>query len=386
MGLTTSHLNGRFLILWLLGWVLSSCQPAMVFPSDTWEERTPESQGVDSDKMQAALQVLESFSGEDGIRETVVIRNGYLLFKGDNVENRHGVYSVSKSLTSTALGLLLDDLKATLDTQLSEVEPLLHGQYEDVTLRHFTTMTSGYSASGPNRWNEQSEDWSATPFKVEQPLFAPGSAFAYWDEAMIMFGRVLTRLARQDLYSLVDTRIMKPIGIEEWSWWHEWQVEGHNLNYGATGVSLNALELARFGHLFLNEGNWDGQQLISSDWVRQATQPQVPASLALADTDRRRTDGRGIYGFNWWTNGINAEGQRSLPDAPPGLYYASGLHNNMCFVIPEWNMVVVRMGRDGNPTEGKIPAYNRFFGRLSEALVDDHPILRTFKRSIKLSK
>ena len=386
MVLATSQLNWKFLISWLLGLVLSTCQPAMVFPVDTWEERTPKSQGVDLDKMQAALRVLEDFSGEDGVRETVIIRNGYLIFKGDNVENRHGVYSISKSITSTALGLLIDDLKATLDTQASEVEPLLHGQYDGITLRHFATMTSGYGANGPNRWNEPSDDWSTTPFDVGPPLFEPGTAYAYWDEAMIMFGRVLTRIAEQDLYSFVDARIMEPIGIKEWSWWHEEQVEGHDLNYGATGVALNALELARFGHLFLNEGNWNGRQLISKDWVRQATGSQVPASLALADTDRSSTDGRGIYGFNWWVNGINAAGKRSMPEAPPDLYYASGLHNNMCFVIPEWNMVVVRMGEDGNPTEGKITAYNRFFGRLSEAIMDIQPTYRASKRRIKPSQ
>jgi len=80
-------------------------------------------------------------------------------------------------------------------------------------------------------------------------------------------------------------------------------------------------------------------------------------------------DGRGIYCFNWWTNGINADDLRSMPVVPPGLYYASGLNHNMCFVIPEWNMVFVRMGDDFNPREGKIPAFNRFFGRLGEAIM-----------------
>ncbi len=348
----------------------SPTAPASVFPGERWERRTPESQGVDADKLHAALRVLEGFSGTDSTHQTVIVRNGYVIFEGDSVETVHNVYSVSKSVTSTILGLLVAEGKATLDTHASTIEPLLAGRYDELTLRHFTTMTSGYNASGPNRWNEPSDDWSETPFAVEAPLFGPGTAYAYWDEAMIMFGRVLTRVAGQDLYSFVDARLMKPIGITAWSWWSDMEVDGLTLNYGATGVNLHALDLARFGHLFLNKGRWDGQQLLRADWVRQATTAQVPNTLALADTDRSKTDGRGIYGFNWWTNGINAAGQRSMPEAPPGLYYASGLHNNMCFVIPEWNMVVVRMGEDGNPPEGKISTYNRFFGALSQAVRD----------------
>ena len=260
------------------------------------------------------------------------------------------------------------DGKAALDLRASTVEPILEVHYPDVALRHFTTMTSGYNADGPNRWNEASEDWSTTPYDVTEPLFEPGTAYAYWDEAMIVFGRVLTRLAGENLYTLVDRRIMRPIGVDDWSWWAEDSLDGIPLNYGATGVALSPLDLARFGHLFLSQGNWAGEQLLDSAWVQQATQSQVPASIEIGDTDRRDVDGRGIYGFNWWTNGVNANGERSMPDAPHSLYYASGLHNNMCFVIPEWDMVVVRMGEDGNPPEGKIPMYSGFFRELAKAV------------------
>ena len=340
----------------------------MAFPGTSWAERSPKSQGVDAESLQAALRHLEGFSGEDGVRETVVIRNGYVIYRGDRADTSHGTWSVSKSIASTALGLLVEDGKAALDARASTVEPILEGRYADVTLRHFATMTSGYNADGPNRWGEPSADWSVTPYDVSAPLFEPGTAFAYWDEAMIVFGRVLTRLAGEELYDLVDRRIMAPIGVRDWSWWAEDSLDGTAVNYGATGVALSPLDLARFGHLFLNEGNWAGEQLLDSAWVRQAMRAQVPASLALADTDRQDLDGRGLYGFNWWTNGVNAGGERSMPDAPPGLYYASGFNNNMCFVIPEWDMVVVRMGEDGNPPEGKIPAYNGFFRELAKAV------------------
>ena len=140
------------------------------------------------------------------------------------------------------------------------------------------------------------------------------------------------------------------------------------IRFGGTGIKMNALQLARFGLLFLNEGRWDDAQLVPAEWVRQATSPQVPSEIPVADTDRARTRGSGVYGFNWWVNGITPEGKRFLPHAPPRTYYASGLNNNMLFVVPEWDLVFVRMGVDGNPPEGKPAVYDEFFRELAKAI------------------
>ncbi|MEM1095496.1 MAG: serine hydrolase [Bacteroidota bacterium] len=341
---------------------------AMVFPGETWATATAESQGVDGAILQAALDTLAFYSGADGLDEVVVVRNGYVIHQGDSVHKAHNVYSVTKSITSTALVLLVDEGKASLDKPVAEIEPMLAERYPSITFRTLATMRSGYNADGPNRWGEASADWSATPFEVGEPLFAPGSAYAYWDEAMIMMGRVLTRVAGESLYDYLDQRVMHPIGITDWSWWSEHEVDGIPVVYGATGISLNALDLARFGLLYLNDGVWDGTRLLPKHWVAEATINHVPATIAIADTDRSATDGRGIYGFNWWTNGVTPDGTRSMPDAPVGTYYASGLHNNMLFVVPEWDLLLVRRGEDGNPPAGKANVYNRVLRTLAPGI------------------
>ncbi|GAB5518612.1 MAG: hypothetical protein RhofKO_08630 [Rhodothermales bacterium] len=372
---TMRHVHPSALLGALL--LLASCTPdaapppldiEKVFPGETWATATPESQGVDAAVLQAALDTLAFHSGADGLDEVAVVRNGYLIHAGDSVHKAHNVYSVAKSITSTVLGLLIADGKTSLDQPMAEVDPMLAERYPDVTLRHFTTMTSGYNADGPNRWNEASADWSTTPFDVTDPLFAPGTAYAYWDEAMIMKGRLLTRIAGESLYDYLDRRVMQPIGITDWSWWTEYEVDGIPMVYGATGVNIDALELARFGLLFLNDGVWDGTRLLPEGWVAEATQNHVPATIAIGDTDRSATDGRGIYGYNWWTNGVKPDGTRNMPDTPPGTYYASGLHNNMLFVVPEWNLVLVRRGEDGNPPEGKANVYNRVLRTLAPGI------------------
>ncbi|CAN5423301.1 hypothetical protein BH23BAC1_BH23BAC1_27220 [soil metagenome] len=79
----------------------------------------------------------------------------------------------------------------------------LRENYSKVTLRDFATMTSGYCAPGDSRWGEASADWSPEPYIPCDPLFAPGSQFAYWDEAQMMFGKVLTQLAIEDMLEIV---------------------------------------------------------------------------------------------------------------------------------------------------------------------------------------
>jgi CubicO group peptidase (beta-lactamase class C family) len=97
----------------------------------------------------------------------------------------------------------------------------------------------------------------------------------------------------------------------------------------------------------------------------------VGADLPLADTDRRSTDGRGVYGLSWWTNGRRADGRLALPDAPAGVFYAAGLHHNILLVVPEWEMVIVRLGEGPSPEGGHAGVLNAFLRRLGMAV---HPL------------
>jgi CubicO group peptidase (beta-lactamase class C family) len=340
----------------------------MLFPAENWLDATPEEVGVHPNGLHHALNYWHVHSGTNGVDEVVMVRRGVVFHRGAEAGRAHNVWSVTKSFTSTALGLLVADSAASLGTRAMDLEPALSELYPDVTLRDFTTMTSGYDAAGRNRWGAASQDWSATPYVPGQPLSAPGTKFAYWDEAQMMFGRLLTRAAKRDLLDLLGERVFRQIGLSVADWTTEGEVDGLPIRNGCTGLQLNALNLARFGHLFLNEGRWAGRQIIASEWVHAATRAQVSSNLPVADTDRRDAVGSGVYGFNWWVNGRGADGTRLLPDAPPGTYYAAGLNHNLCVVIPEWDMVIVRMGVDGNPPEGHAPVLNTFLRRLGMAV------------------
>ena len=152
----------------------------------------------------------------------------------------------------------------------------------------------------------------------------------------------------------------------QWRWGTEGALDSIPINNGCTSVSLSALQLARWGWLFANSGNWDGQQLVSKDWVDAAGSVQVSAALPVADTDRRNVVGPGCYGFNWWVNGRKSDDAWKLPGAPPDCFFAVGFNNNRCFVLPSWRMVVVRMGEDGNIPDADL-VYGRFLQMLGEA-------------------
>lgn len=361
----------RGLTFFLLCTLLFNCsrQSPVVFPGDEWQQRSPASQGINSEKFQLALDYLESHSLQNGNKELLIIRNGYMIYGGEQIDSVHNIWSCSKTFTSTVLGLLVDDSMVSLDDRAAEYEALLRDFYPNVTLRHFATMTSGYSAKGGSRWETVDyADWSWTVYEPEEPYFAPGTAFAYWDEAQMMFGRVLTNILQKPMQVFLQERITDRIGMGAWHWYSEKDLNGIPINNGCTNVFINAKQFARWGWLFLNKGNWNGEQLLSQKWIEQATSVQVPASIPVGNTDRADTIGPGCYGFNWWVNGQKADGSMKLPGAPRGCYFASGLNNNKCIVIPQWNMVVVRMGEDGHPPD-KDRVYGTFLKMIGKAVV-----------------
>ena len=273
----------------------------MIFPDPDWQTASPASQGFDSARLEEAVRYLAEHCFDDQVEELIIIRNGYLIYQGDSIGKVHNIWSCSKSFTSTALGLMIEQGFCQLNDKVATYEPRLAEQYTDVTLRHFATMTSGYNAEGDTRWEtDSSADWSWTPYQPTEPLFAPGTAYAYWDEAMMMNGRILTQILQGDLHAFLTEHLTEPIGLGEWSWNAEDSLGSIPIRNGGTNIHLSARQLARVGHLYLNQGNWNGQQVISEEWATVALQPQVPTDLPVADTDRRDTKGSGAYGYNWW--------------------------------------------------------------------------------------
>ncbi|UCE50388.1 MAG: serine hydrolase, partial [Phycisphaerales bacterium] len=340
----------------------------MAFPGAAWGQASPESQSVDSAKLGAAVDYLRDHSGHNGVKRLIIVRNGRVIWKGSEVDHRQRVWSVTKAFTSTAHGLLIEDGKCALDTLAWQYNPKdLAEHYPSVTLRHFATMTSGFDGVGGSYdFDEKRRGDQNALVRPLPPFFAPGMKYQYWDEATQQYGYVLTQIAGESLHDYLKRRIFTPIGISGTDWQPD--ATGKIPNWTG-GLIISAGDLARFGHLFLNDGNWAGKQLVPALWVREATRVQVPPSIpnALATSNRK---GSGVYGYHWWPNGITPDGKRRWLDAPVCTYSRSGHNNNDLFIIPAWKMVIVRLGLDQREDEITTTEYNVFLKRIGEAILD----------------
>jgi len=374
-----------FLLLIMMGGK-ETLAGGMVFPGAAWTEVTPESQKVDSAKLNVAVDYLRDHSGSNGVKRLIIVRNGRVIWKGSEVDRRQCVWSVTKAFTSTAHGLLIEDGKCKLNTLARQYNPKdLAELYPDVTLRHFATMTSGYDGVGGSYdYDEKRRGDQNALVGPLPPFFAPGTKYQYWDEATQQYGYVLTQIAGEPLHDYLKRRIFNPIGISKTEFQPDYTGEVPNWT---GGLVISAADLARFGLLFLNEGNWAGKQLVPASWIREATRVQVPPSIpnGLASSGRK---GSGVYGYHWWPNGTTPEGKRRWPDAPLCTYARSGYNNNDLFIIPAWNMVIVRLGLDQREDEITADEYNVFLKKVSEAVLDPivegrrkvwHPLAVSFR-------
>ena len=349
---------------------------SMIFPDADWRRAHPEAQGGDSARLEQALSYLQGVAGHDGVREVVVVREGRLVHAGEAATRRHGVHSITKIFTSTAFGLLVGAGKLELDTKAHEIYPRLKPHYPEVTLRRLASMTSGYRAVGdlprPDGYRHGTSFTFLEPHP--EPLFAPGTAFAYWDSAANLFAYLLTRVAGRSLYDLVQGEVGEAIGWtpSDWGWGDYGQTDGVWLNSGSGNydqhVAMNALALARLGRLYLNGGRWRGERLLPVSFVKAATSAQTSVTMDEGVADGF-AEGRGVYGLGWWVNGLLPDGKRKFEDAPAEMFVASG-YNNDLFVLPTQDIVVVRLGLDQCDTTITDEAYSTFLRLLLAALKD----------------
>ena len=342
------------------------------FPSTDWAACSPDAQGIDPGRLAEALEYLDAEARGCGADETVVIRNGYLIWKGPEVDRVHSINSGTKTFTTTVLGLLCQDGKLSLDARAVEYVPAIadrYPSYSEITLEHLATMTSGYD--GEKGELTETQPWGDPERYLEpsEPLFPAGSAYKYHDPGVHLLGYILTEVAGEPLSDFYRRRIGAPIGFTDWTWTDYGVVDGILYNNPSGiyegGIHTSARQLARHGLLYLNRGSWAGAQLLDPAWVDLATANRVPTSL-----DTQWFDLRGHYGIMWWTNGVDANGKRPWPSAPEQTYAAVGAGRNYCFVIPEWQMVVVRM--DGSESIGRNRSdavLDEFLGGIGAAFV-----------------
>lgn len=319
---------------------ISSQSPFTYRDPYPWPAASPSSQGLDSVRVNAALQEVRSRSF---FWSLIVIKNDTLVveyYKSPlNKDNDYEIHSAAKSFTSTLLGIAIDQGKivSSQDKVLSFFPDLdtagIDPRKRSWTLEHFLTMQSGidwdetadHSAIFPDNVN-----WMYTALKL--PLRAnPGERFIYTTPNVNVLSGLLTRTTGMPTYDFAEKNLFTPLKISVRAWLKDPQ----GIYIGGTGMMFTPRDLARLGQLYLHNGSVDGKQIISRQWIQQTLAPRLSANRTWGDLKSVN------YGYLWWNN----------YDSRDSLCMAAGFAGQFIFVVPAKNMVIVTIGDDNVTTD-----------------------------------
>ncbi len=248
-------------------------------------------------------------------------------------DRERNIYSHTKSFVSTAVGIAIDEGVLSLEDRLVDFFPDKvpkggNPGLEKITLRHLLTMSSGFEARllfmAGRRQGEGYPDYLS--YMMSQPVVQePGTRFFYSSGDSYLFGRMLEEKLQMNLAEFMYDRILRPLEIPLPIW--ECCPKGHPL--GGSGLFLKLSDMAKLGQLYLDEGTWKGQQIVSSAWVHEATRKQIE-NYELGPDGQRKTNpwyGHG-YGYQFWLSEY------------PGSYRADGAYGQVSLVLPEYRMVI----------------------------------------------
>ena len=284
----------------------------------------------------------------------LIVRGGYLVAEWGDTNRVDMTYSVAKSYVATMAGLALDrGLIRDVDDPVGDYVD--DGKFESdrnaaITWRQLLRQTSNWDGT---LWDKH---WSVDPQGGQDggdPLPAPGAAYAYNDVRVNLLAYSLLRVLRRPLPVLLRDDVMDPIGASRTWQWHGYRnswvtVDGLQIQsvsgggHWGGGVWAGSRDHARFGLLHLREGRWGERQVLSGEWVAEATAPG---------------DVNPTYGYMWWRNAHRA----LWPSAPETSYAALGYGSNVVWVSPEHDLVVVARWIEG-------AAVDQFLGTIIESL------------------
>ncbi len=293
------------------------------------------------------------------ITSIVVIQDGQLLleeyFNGAKRSTLHDTRSVGKSFTSALLGIAIQDTcihdeMQTLGNFYNLKSNLNYiPEKESITLKQLLTMSSPFAGSDmdpSSPGNEENmypaENW--VKFSLNLPLDSAKIAQPYWDyftAGVILLGDILNQSVPGGLQYYADKKLFQPLGITK----YKWQFTPQKVVNTAGSLRMRSLDLAKYGQLYLNNGTWQGKQVISPEWVSKSLSKQIQ----IADNE--------YYGFLFWNKGF------LIQDTIYEAYYASGNGGNKIYIFKDMDIVIVVTGT----------AYNTLYGhRQADQIIQNY--------------
>jgi CubicO group peptidase (beta-lactamase class C family) len=361
-----------------------------------WEKALPETQGMSLQKLDAAKDVL----AKKGTKTFLVIRNDKIVYEWYSSDfgpgKKHYTASMAKAMVGgVSLMLALNDGRLSADDPAYKYIPEWKedSQKSKITIRQLATHSSGIEDAEQDNighmklpgWKGQFWRQDPDPFTISRDdapvIFEPGTKYAYSNPGMGILSYAVTASFKGTKYTDVRTllrgRIMRPIGVKDSDWsigyGKTFKVNGLDLvaNWGGGGYTARAT--ARVGRLMLRKGNWQGSQLVDSQWVEEVTKY---AGTPLPLSERASGNPAPGSGLGWWTNFDGV-----WPKVPRDAFAGAGAGNQVLLVVPSLNLIIVRNGSDmydRSKGEGFWTGIEKYvFNPVMEAIAGPPPRLRS---------
>ncbi|TAA41723.1 serine hydrolase domain-containing protein [Corallincola spongiicola] len=324
----------RFTVLILLSSLLGCSQsPGDNHPPTSSKSpfavSSPEAQGMQSALL--ADMMAKALDSSYSIHSMVVIRNGHKVLEANfwpnQAEEPHAIYSVTKSIVATLIGIALEKgylqsldqpvLDFFPDTQIANPDP----RKAEITIRDLLTMSSGLDCRDSSRyyWSGlktlmESADWAEHVLSLPMKE-SPGQYFEYCNGVSFLLSAIVENSTGMGALAFADKHLFEPLEIDSVSW-----KQNHNGRYmGFSEMMMSPEDMAKIGQLYLNKGQWQGRQVLPQAWVEESTIGHL------------KTDFLDGYGYQWW-----------IDDS--GYYMAIGFRGQAIYVLPDQDMVVVFTG------------------------------------------
>ncbi len=333
------------------------------WPTKGWKTAIPEKQGMDSAKLLMADEFIQNRLPD--AFSLLVVKNGYLVFEKyyswGSREKYAEVHSVTKSFTSALIGIALDKgYLNSVDQKLVDFFPEYITDESDpmkkeISLRHLLTMSAGFKWNdwGPSmrKWLYFSPDWVKSAIQLPQEN-NPGEVFNYNSSTSHLLSAILSKSTETSTLDFAKQYLFVPLGIQS-AYWH---VDQQGYNIGGFGLGLSARDLAKFGFLYLNNGYWNGQSIVSEIWVKESTSQQI-------QTVSHPIYGEFQYGYQWWVKKV--DGCKS--------FRARGKRGQFIVVVPELDLVIAVTSNPGRPHPPTSIHYNPLFDLVATAIQRERP-------------
>jgi CubicO group peptidase (beta-lactamase class C family) len=294
-----------------------------MFTGNTLERTPPEQQGIASAAILKFVEALEQQIHE--VHSFMLLRHGKVVAEGwwspYAPEHNHLLFSLSKSFTSTAVGLAVVEGYFSIDDAVlpffaDEAPTNVSDRLAAMRVRHLLSMSSGQAEDTWSHMVDRPDgNWIKGFFEVPV-LHTPGTHFVYNTGATYMLSALVQRMTGMNLLDYLQPRLFEPLGIENATWTESPQ----GITAGGIGMSATTEDIARFGQLYLQKGMWQGQQLLPEAWVEAATSAQI-------DNRGMQVDWNQGYGYQFWR-------------CRHGAYRGDGVFGQYCIVMPEQDAVL----------------------------------------------